>query len=168
MWNGPGPSRWAGSRENRAGCCSQPLSYSKIALSLFLRTRAHRRPIRCGTPSRSMYTRVLCPSRVFREFLFARPTNALRQIFLFEHQARLIFFGAAKSPSRSAGSQYIKDSRVACHGNTWISPLQLDACRLLLRPRITWVMGINASYLPFCRESDINGKVIAQFYGKST
>src|ERR1039457_2827996 len=43
--------------QNRAGFSSHVLSYSKVALSLFLRVRAHRRPIRCGTPSRSTYTR---------------------------------------------------------------------------------------------------------------
>ena len=53
VWNGPGPTCRAGSSENRAGFSSQALSYSKVALSLFLRTRAHSRPIRWGTPSRS-------------------------------------------------------------------------------------------------------------------
>src|SRR3974390_1621681 len=46
VWNGPGPSLSAGSRENREGFSSHILSYSKVALSLSLRTRPHSRPTR--------------------------------------------------------------------------------------------------------------------------
>jgi len=58
------PLGFQNGRKLRVSSCVKPLlfkicflSYSKAALSLFLRVRAHRRPIRCGAPSRSTYTR---------------------------------------------------------------------------------------------------------------
>src|SRR6266478_9212157 len=104
VWNGPGPSFRAGSREKRLGCLSQASLYSKVAPSLFLRTRAHKRPTRCGTPPRSTYTKTTLSIISSQVCLFPRPGDPLRQMLFFQLEAHRVIprVGEVSEPIRDA------------------------------------------------------------------
>ena len=117
-------------------------SYSKVALSLFLRMRAHSRPIRCGTPSRSTYTRaslsitfLSCASGC------ALAANPLRQIFFFELQADRIVLGGGKIAQPVRHAQHKQDRGISPDRDAGIAPFHPDEGRLLIEARCAAIAG---------------------------
>src|SRR5580692_8329987 len=127
--NGPGPSFKAGSKENRLGWRSQASLYSKVAPSLFLRTRVHRRPRRCVAPARSTYTRTCLSVIPSYLFLLSRSGNPLRQMLCFKLQAYRIIPRVSEVGEPIRHAQHEQRDGIVSNGDAGRAFFNFDQCR---------------------------------------